>query len=168
MVLVGVGTVAYVLIAATGTREDAYDPWVTLNVADYAPGEWRRVELSGEPYIVHRLTGEDLRRAASVPLHVSDGQTVEARVTMVPIEAGTAFAPFAIHRAIDNRNFCMVSRVRNGMDGAAWMDPCHGSRFDALGRRLKGPALELPRPRTRLRDGELQVATDEMLRRSAG
>lgn len=158
--------VAYVLLSAA-TREASYDPWVTVDTSDFAPGERRTITVEHDAYTLHRLLPEDLRRAAALPsdrLNVS--QEVNDRITMVPVAGGTDFAPFVLYRLIDNRGFCRVARV-DGKDGTAWVDPCHGSTFDVLGRGLKGPARELPQPMTRLRGGQLQLATEEGLRRTS-
>ena len=168
LALVAFVTIAYVLLAAASVDESVIDPWVTIDVADYGPGEWRTVVIDQEPYIVKRLSDAELRQASALSAdRVAVKQSVEDRIAMVPVDKGTTFAPFAIYRRIDDRGFCMAIPLGDSEDAAVWTDACYDSKFDAAGRALSGPASELPQPHTRLRRGQLQITTDAAIRRAA-
>lgn len=169
--MAGLAAVAttYVLLAASSTREDIVDPWTTLDVSDYVPGERRHVIVGDESLIVQRLTPELLQDAARHEAGLHRPVPTKDRYVMVPVDNGTAFAPFTINGA-HARLGCIVTFVDGFSRGRqqGFVDPCRGGHFDVLGRVFRNDSTNLEQPRIRLRNGELQVATDHTIRKSMG
>ena len=164
---VAVASVAHVLVSATG-HDRGFDPWTTVDVSGLEPGGTVQALLEGEPFAVRRLAPSDAVRLQRAEATRTEGaRTFESSVVQVPVDGGTRFAFFTAH-ALAAPDGCTVSQVRAAAGQApAYVDPCGGERFDALGRSL-GDGHDLEPAALRLRGGELQVAPRGLLAQPDG
>ena len=135
---------AWPLVAqlAPNAREVAAGAPVEVDISAIEPGQFVKIIWRGASYFIRRLTQEEagLARAVS-PDDYRD--FAEAETILAGPEGGEKV--WAIYAANCTHLGCIPTEVSSGLD--QWLCPCHGSRFDALGRVTKGPApANLPQP----------------------
>ncbi len=101
--------------AAWAASETPIRPGERLRVSDIAPGAWRTYALPGEPIFIRRL---DPRQRARTAQH----------------SEWVVLSGLCPHLA------CPLRADLGGEPGFACF--CHGSRFDAAGEVLRGPATQ--------------------------
>lgn len=151
--VVAVGGLAWPLVSqlAPNAREVAAGAPVEVDVTTIEPGMQIVVLWRGKPYFVRRLTGEELESIKSAPRDVfRDYVEAEERIAEPSKPEGEASegqgaAEWAVVGTNCTHLGCVPTKVESGLEG--WVCPCHGSKFDVVGRVMKGPApTNLPLP----------------------
>ena len=101
--------------AAWAASETPIRPSEHLRVSDIAPGAWRAYALPGEPIFIRRLDPRQRARAAQ-------------------------HSEWVVLSGLCPHLACPLRADMGGEPGFACF--CHGSRFDAAGEVLRGPATQ--------------------------
>ena len=141
--VIGVGAV-WPLVAqlAPNAREIAAGAPVEIDISSIEAGSFVKVLWRGSSYFIRRLTSDEVSMARSVS--ESDYRDFTSADSLLSGPSGES-PTWAIYAANCTHLGCIPTEVSSGFD--QWLCPCHGSRFDALGRVTKGPApTNLPQP----------------------
>ena len=141
--VIGAGAI-WPLVAqlAPNAREIAAGAPVTVDVSSIEAGEFVKILWRGSSYFIRHLTSEEVAQAHSVAKE--DYRDFASAETRLSGPSGSS-PVWAIYAANCTHLGCIPTQVSKGFD--QWSCPCHGSRFDALGRVTKGPApTNLPQP----------------------
>ncbi len=89
------------------------------------------------PVLAGQLTGSTVRvSAAGSPLASVDGAVLVESIAGVFLIARTSANTFTAIDAVCTHEGCTI----NGADGATYVCPCHGSRYNRNGQVQAGPA----------------------------
>ncbi len=142
---VAVAGIAWPLVSQMGPNKEtqAAGAPVEIDVSSVEPGMQLTVVWRSKPYFVRHLTPAEVKAA----IDATESQFrdfADAKGILAAVEGGAA--EWAIVSASCTHLGCIPKMVKaNGLDG--WNCPCHGSKFDVLGRVTKGPApTNLPLP----------------------
>lgn len=151
--VVAVGGIAWPLVAqlAPNAREEAAGAPVEIDVSSVEPGMQLTVIWRGKPYFVRRLTEDEIKQVREAPQDVfRDYVEAGERIAEPGKAEGAEATPdgaseWAVVAANCTHLGCVPTKVETGLEG--WVCPCHGSKFDVVGRVMKGPApTNLPLP----------------------
>ncbi len=142
---VAVGGIAWPLVSQMGPNKQtqaAGEP-IEIDVSSIDPGMQVTVVWRSAPYFVRHLTESEVKAAESAPKDIFR-DFADAKGILASTEGGSA--EWTIVSASCTHLGCIPKMIKaNGLDG--WNCPCHGSKFDVLGRVTKGPApINLPVP----------------------
>lgn len=127
---------------APNARERAAGAPVEIDVSAIEPGSLIQVNWRGAPYFIRRLTEAEISEAQNVS-ESGYREYVPADQRLAGAEGQKA--EFSIYSSNCTHLGCIPKEVSAGLN--QWFCPCHGSKFDALGRVTKGPApTNLPQP----------------------
>ena len=157
--VVGVGAVwPMVAQLAPNAREIAAGAPVEVDVSSVEPGSLVKVIWRGASYFIRRLTDSEITQANSAS-ESGYRDFVPASLRLSGPEGG--IKEWAIYAANCTHLGCIPTEVSAGFD--QWLCPCHGSKFDAIGRVTKGPApTNLPQPPfVFLSSDQVIIGTDE-------
>jgi len=142
--VVAVGGIALPLVSqlAPNAREVAAGAPVEVDISAIEPGMQLTILWRGKPYFIRRLTDSEVTAVDGAPEgDFRDFVAADSRISAP--EGGKK--EWAIVAANCTHLGCVPTKVESGLEG--WVCPCHGSKFDVLGRVMKGPApTNLPLP----------------------
>ena len=165
MVLVGVVGIARVLMSATAYNPaDDWMRWAaSLDLRTLEDGKHATITGSGKAVLVTAIGTDDLARLDQVdPSNLIEPATPKDRLVRVELDGETR--RFAIFNSVAPGRWCIVMRLR-GPQLDRWVDPCHGARFDLLGRALVGPTNgNLEMPEILIRRGVLYIRPENVAR----
>lgn len=141
---VAVGGIALPLVSqlAPNDREKAAGAPVEIDISAVEPGMQLVVIWRGKPYFIRHLTDKEVAAVEEAPQgEFRDFVAADTRIAAAEGEKKewTVVAANCTHLG------CVPTKVESGLEG--WICPCHGSKFDVIGRVMKGPApTNLPLP----------------------
>lgn len=134
----GLGFAAVPFIRAMSPTKDIMAAGIEeVDISDLKEGELKTVIWRKQPVFILRRSGEMITRAAEVdPAALKDPSTPEERVVRPDL-----FVSIGICTHLGCIPKFRPLRVE-GTDQPGFYCPCHGGKYDTLGRRLGGPPPE--------------------------
>ena len=134
----GVGAAAVPFIKAMSPTKDLMAAGIVeVDISDLKAGELKTVLWRKQPVFILKRTSQMIEKAKSIePAGLKDPAAPEERVKRPDI---------LVCLGICTHLGCIpVFRPENvpGLDQPGWYCPCHGGKYDTLGRRLGGPPPE--------------------------
>jgi ubiquinol-cytochrome c reductase iron-sulfur subunit len=138
--IIGAGGVAAATVpfikALSPTKDILSSAIIGVNIPDLKEGELKTIIWQKQPVFILRRTPEMIKRSSLIdPKNLTDPATTEQRVIRPDL-----FVSLGICTHLG----CLPRFVEKlpDMDISGFYCPCHGGKYDTLGRRLGGPPPE--------------------------
>ena len=138
---VGAGAAIVPFIDSMNPADDTMaSSTVDVDVSKLNPGDSIVAMWRGKPVFIKKRTDDEIKIVRSIPIKsLKDPQTDESRVEK---------PDWLVVIGVCTHLGCIPTQRKNLVEGTdGWLCACHGSKYDASGRVISGPApLNLPVP----------------------